>query len=374
MPFKGGSLNTGRMSRSSLKFVQSNGLLEGCKLGGYNKRVTLRDIAEKTGFSANTVSLALRNSDKLTPATGKAIRKAAADLNYFPNLVAQSLVSSQSWTIGLVLTDIMNPILTEVAQAIGAALHDKGYSILFATSSSNAEREAEVINTFRSRQVDGLLVFPVNHSDMSYLAKLRAGGFPVVSLVNDPTGETDCVALDEKVGVSIATKHLIDVGHRKIAFLDAASGLQNTSKRAGYRQALDAAGISGSEELEEQVVGHGIEAGYKAFARLWDRGVRPTAVMVTRDATALGIMRWCHDFGISVPDQLSIVGFDNTEQAKMANVPLTSVNFPVGRISAAAVDHLLSLVESKGELPAAAQHLFKPELVVRKSTCPPTEG
>ena len=148
--------------------------------------VRLRDIAARTGFSLNTVSLALRNSERIPVETRNKIQSAALELRYVPNQIAKSLVSRETRTIGLVLTDILNPTLTQTAQAVEIALAAKGYGTLFATSNNTLEEEIKVVDMFRSRQVDGILIYPARHRDLEHLRPLRRANFPLVLLIADP--------------------------------------------------------------------------------------------------------------------------------------------------------------------------------------------
>ncbi|OYW97944.1 MAG: hypothetical protein B7Z15_22610 [Rhizobiales bacterium 32-66-8] len=169
--------------------------------------VRLKDIADQTGFSVNTVSLALRDSARIPAHTRAVIRAAAAALHYLPNQVAKSLVSRETRTIGLVLTDITNPILTRVAQAIELALAKQGYSTLFATSNNDIAAERQVIEMFRSRQVDGMLIYPTSHRELAHISRLRRAGYPVVLLVADPDAGIDAVCIDERRGAYKAVRH-----------------------------------------------------------------------------------------------------------------------------------------------------------------------
>lgn len=330
--------------------------------------VKLRDIAVATGFSTNTVSLALRESPRIPETTRLIIKKAADELNYTPNQIAKSLVSRKSMTIGLVVTDILNPTLTRVAQRITDALSEIGYSTLFATSNNTLTKETEVISMFRGRQVDGILIYPSEHTNTAHVAALRKAGFPVVSLVADPEQAIDTVSINEPDGALKATTHLIEMGHKDIGILDAASFMGNTEKYEGYLQALKNAGLKSKPELRIDVTGHGIEAGREAMAKMWDSGVRPTAILATNDSLALGVQRWCDMSDKTVPDDIAIVGFDNIEFARFAAVPLTTVAYPVERVATAAVKHLTSLIDVEGPLPAPTETLFEPDLLIRASS------
>src|SRR5690606_16972859 len=153
--------------------------------------VRLKVIADKTGFSTNTVSLALRESPRIPEQTRVVIRQAAAELNYLPNQIAKSLVSRETKTIGLVLTDITNPVLTRVAQTIELALAERGYGTLFATSNNTLSEEISAIELFRARQVDGMLIYPTSHRRLDHLRPLRRANHPIVLLVGDPDAGID---------------------------------------------------------------------------------------------------------------------------------------------------------------------------------------
>lgn len=331
-------------------------------------RVRLRDIAEKTGFSANTVSLALRDSPRIPEATRILIRATAEELNYLPNRIAQSLVTAQSMTVGLVLTDIRNPVLTNVAEKISSQLSEQGYSTLFATSGNDLNKEIEVVRTFRARQADGILIYPTDHRKTDHLKTLREEGYPVMSLVAGVREHIDSVSIDEVEGSRKIIAHLIEQGIRKIGILDAASPLGNTEKRQGYQQALKNAGIAVEAALEVQVDGHGIAEGHEAIARLWASGARPRAVFATNDMLALGVLRWSTEQGLKVPEALIIAGFDDIEFARLASVPISSVCYPVNRIAKTAVENLIKLIETDGPLPSPTQTLFEPDIAVRAST------
>lgn len=330
--------------------------------------VRLKDIADRTGFSVNTVSLALRGSSRIPSETKQLIQDAARSLNYTPNHVAQSLVSRETKTIGLVLTDITNPALTQVAQSIELALAERGYSTLFATSNNDLEEEKRVIAMFRSRQVDGMLIYPRNHRDLDHIRQLRSINYPVVLLVADPDAGVDAVSVDERRGAYRAVRHLIDVGHKRIGIIDSANPLGNREKRDGYLMALSDAGIAPDPGLSADPQGHSVIRGYWAMDRLMRRGQPPTAVFAANDSLAIGALRWTQKNGVEVPEHVAIVGFDNIEFAEHAATPLTSVNYAIELITDLAVARLLELIGFKDSLPAPAVTLIDPELIVRESS------
>jgi len=333
-----------------------------------HKRTRLRDIAEKTGFSANTVSLALRDSPRIPEATRNVIKAVAHELHYMPNRIAQSLVSQRSMMIGLVLTNLRNPILTQVAEEVSRVLAEQGYATMFATSSRDVAKEQAVIATLRERQCDGILIFPTDHGDVGHLHRLREIGYPLVSFVPDPDRRIDCASSNDELGAAKATAHLLASGRRKIALLDAATPLGNTEKRDGYRKSLEAAGLSMTDDLLVNVPDIRVTDGFNAMEILEARGIRPDAVVATNDSLAVGVELWCQRHRIKVPDAVAVVGFDDIEFARLAAVPVSTIAYPVEIIVRAAVTRLLELIAVSGTLPAPTQTMFEPELLVRAST------
>ncbi|KZM49121.1 LacI family DNA-binding transcriptional regulator [Labrenzia sp. OB1] len=328
----------------------------------------LKDVAELTGFSVNTVSLALRDSPRIPDDTRDRIKAAADQLNYLPNQVAKSLVSRETRAIGLILTDMQNPILTNVAQSVERKLAARGYTTLFATSNNNQEEEVRMIDAFRARRADGMLIFPFRHGDLDHIRRLRNNNYPVVLLVGDLDAGIDAVSMDERAGASKATGHLLATGHRRIALIDGGSALGNPEKMDGYRSAHQAAGIPVCDELLINPAGHSVETGYWAMDLLVKSRHDFSAVFATNDSLALGIIRYCKKHAIKVPEDLSVVGFDNTEFGAFAETALTTVSYDVERITSLAVDRVLDLIAHKTGLPDPRIIQLEPDLLVRESS------
>lgn len=316
----------------------------------------------------NTVSLALRGSPRIPEDTAIRIRDAARDLNYMPNQVAKSLVSRETKTIGLVLTDITNPALTQAAQSIELALAERGYSTLFATSNNDLEEEKRVIAMFQSRQVDGMLIYPRSHRDLAHIRQLRRANYPVVLLVADPDAGVDAVSVDERRGAYRAVKHLIDMGHSRIGIIDSSNPMGNHEKRDGYVLALTEAGIEPDGTMSADPQGHSVIRGYWAMDKLMRLANRPSAVFTANDSLAIGALRWTQKNDLRVPQDVAIVGFDNIEFAEHAATPLTSVNYEIKLVTDLAVARLIELIGTQGTLPDPSVTLIDPELIVREST------
>lgn len=330
--------------------------------------VRLKDIADRTGFSTNTVSLALRHSPRIPQQTRDVIQRAAAELNYLPNQIAKSLVSRETKTIGLVLTDINNPVLTHTAQSIELALAARGYGTLFATSNNNMAEEIRAIEMVRARQVDGILIYPTGHRQLDHLRMLRRANYPIVLLVGDTDAGIDAVGMDERRGAYKATRHLIDVGHRKIAIIDGANPQGNREKREGYQQALAEAGIAYDPALVLDPRGNSVDRGYWAVDGAMSGADRPTAIFAANDSLALGALRWCIKHNVRVPEDVAIVGMDNIEFGEYAGVPLSSVDYAVETLTRMAVERLMRLIAAGDQLPEPRITQIDPDLVIREST------
>jgi len=331
-------------------------------------RARLKDIAEATGFSANTVSLALRGSPRLPEETRELILQAAERLNYFPNRIARSLVHSATRTIGLVMTDIMNPTLTLAARTIERELTRAGYAMMFAASDSSVENEKRAIELFLSYRVDGMLIYPANHRDYDHIRAVDDAGTPVLLLVNLPGSGVDTVTIDDTAGAYKAFRFLCRRGHRHIAMLDGGRALGNLDKMHGAQTAVAEAGLPADAIRVFEPEGHAPAHGFAAMDHIMDSLPRPTALFASTDSLAVGVLHWCRENGVSVPSELAVVGYDNTEISQYGALPLTTVNYAADEISRIGVDRILKRIENRETWGAPSVTLIEPELVVRSST------
>lgn len=333
-------------------------------------RIRLKDIAAETGVSTNTVSLALRDSSLVAPETKAKIVEVARLSGYRPNEIAKSLVQRQSRTIGLLLTNIVNPTLTQTAQAAEMALTSCGYTTLFATSSNSVKNEIRALETFLARQVDGILIYPTNHSSLQHITALRGTRTPMVLMAGESPEGLDSVSLDERLGAHMLTNHLLELGHRRIGMIDSGTLLGNPDKVEGYRAALASGGIPFDDNLVRLKRGSSPHSGREGMAELIATAHRPTAVFCSNDMIAVGAMTACAEYSLEVPGDISIAGFDDIELAAFARPPLTSVKNDPKEFAERAVQRLLTLVES-GEPQKALTQKIRPSLILRQSTAAP---
>jgi DNA-binding LacI/PurR family transcriptional regulator len=329
--------------------------------------ISIKDIARTANVSHSTVSRALRNSPLVNPETGALIRKIAADQGYTVSAVARSLVTRRTNTIGVVVTSIADPFVGEVVGGIEefALAHD--YSLLLATCHADPTREVRAVQSFQERRVDGVLVTSSRVGAL-YLPLLAEMKVPIVLINNQHPGEfVFTVTIDNLHGAREAVRHLVDLGHRRIAYIGDQFGFQSDTERlAGYRQILDEACIGFRPELVANGDG-GPESGRRAMSQLLALPKPPTAVFCYNDMAAIGAMRAAREHGLTVPDGLSVVGFDDLFLSSYTDPPLTTIRQPKHEMGRQAAQILLELLA--GGKPQS--RVTQGELIVRQSTAPP---
>ena len=329
------------------------------------RQPSIKDIARLARVSHPTVSRALQNSPLVNPRTAERIRKIALESGYRASAVARGLVTRRTRTIGLVVTTVADPFTSEVVSGIEQTANDHGYSVFLADSNADPERERKVVQAFAERRVDGIIVTSSRVGAL-YLPLLSEMMVPIV-LVNDqhPGAFVHSVMICNLEGSRAVARHVVELGHRRIAYLGDKLGYQSdTERHAGYREALDAAGIPHDPEL----VVHGDgkpEAAMRAMDTLLALPHPPTAVCCYNDMSALGAMRSIHMHGLRVPEDISVAGFDDLFVASYTQPPLTTVRQPMRRMGKLAMENLLKLMSGEE---SAVRIKVEAELIVREST------
>lgn len=336
------------------------------------REARLKDISLKTGYSINTVSVALRGEPRISEHARRVILAAAQELDYRPNVVARSLVSRSTRTVGVILSNLHNPILTTCAQYIEHRLAEHGYSTVLATTQNDLAKEKQVLETLRARQVEGILIYVISRRHLEHILPLRRAGYPVMLLSGAPTDQIDVVSVDNFDGARRMTQYLLGLGHRRIALLDGGEPHSNLEKRQGYEAALRGSGCEPDQRLifhpQGSTTAH---EGYQAMARIMGDAPRPTAVFASTDSMAIGVLRWCRENKVKVPDDLSVAGFDDIEMSSFLDVPLTTVGYSTEQVGEKAVARLMALMEAEGGLPGPEAEIINPDLVIRGSCRPP---
>ena len=331
--------------------------------------VSIKDIARLAGVSHSTVSRALRNSPLIPATTAQRIQKIAKEQGYSASAVARSLVTRKTQAIGVVVTSIADPFNGDLVDGIEQVANENGYSVILSMSQADADRELTVVRGFQERRVDGILVASsrVGSLYQSVLAELRV---PVV-LINNQSGNPQfhTIAVDNIGGAMLATRHLVDLGHKRIAYVGDRSGFQSDTDRFhGYRQALEQSGLL----FEQSLVAAGdgkLEGATAAAQDLLRRDPRPTAVFCYNDMTALGLLAEASRQDILCPRDLSVVGFDDIVFARLSQPTLTTIHQPRYQMGAQAMQMLLAVM---GSLLTEKTVSIPCELVVRGSTGAPS--
>ncbi|MEM7034931.1 MAG: LacI family DNA-binding transcriptional regulator, partial [Chloroflexota bacterium] len=311
--------------------------------------VTIKDIARAAGVSHSTVSRALKDNPAISPETTMRIQDLAREMGYVPNTVAQNLLSQETKTIGVVVTTIADPFITEVVEGVEQVAQAAGYSIFLSMSHNNPSQEMAVVETFQRRRVDAIVVTSSRVGHL-YSQQLHDIQVPVVIVNNEEEGQyVHSVSADDVTGAQLAVDYLLCLGHRKIAYLDLDSRRTFKSNRrrfTGYQMALEEAGLTpepaltiSAEQKDDMVLAN------EALQHLLN--TQATAVFCYNDMTAIGLMAACWRNGIQVPNQLSIIGFDDLDSAKYATPPLTTIHQPRQQLGRLAMEMTLSLMAKK---------------------------
>ena len=320
-------------------------------------------------MSVGTVSNVLNRPDVVSPPTRERVLAAITALGFVRNESARHLRAGHSRTIGLVVLDIANPFFTDVARGVEDAVSAEGLAVILCNSDDQREKEAGYLDVLSEQRVQGVLITPTAEMNPA-LEAMRARGVPVVLLDRRAAGPDQCsVAVDDVHGGRLAADHLLERGHRRIAFIGGRSGLPQVQERhagveAAVREVCGSADCLTVLSPETLTVAGGREAGSRIVGMPAAR--RPTAAVCANDLIALGLLQEMVRHGVRVPDEFAIVGYDDIDFAAAAAVPLTSVRKPRQELGRRAAELLLD--EARNDDHLHEQLLFEPVLVVRESS------
>ena len=334
------------------------------------KSPTIKDLAQMASVSHSTVSRALRNSPLIDPKTAARIQSIARNAGYRASALARGLVTQTTKTVGAVVTTIADPFVSEVLSGIEETANRRGYSVFLAESNTDSELEIKAVHSFAERWVDGIVVTSSRVGSLHFelLSEMRV---PIVLVNNQhPGASAHSVMIQNVEGSRQAVQHLIRLGHRRIAYIQDKFGYQSDAERlAGYRAALRHAGVTFSKELV--VSGDGkAKGGMIAMRNLLGLQAPPTAVFCYNDMTALGALRCIHDERLEVPQDISLVGFDDLFIASYTQPRLTTVRQPKRQLGQLAMESLFTLMSGHDSVDSIS---VPAELIVRESTAPPRE-
>ncbi len=331
------------------------------------------DVARLAGVSTTTVSHVLNGTRHVNDDTKARVNSAMTQLNYQPSSVARAMVRQETKTIALIVPDNLHPFFSELACSVEAYAFAAGYNIMLCQSERNPDKERAYLDMLVSKRVDGVLHMTTDQQD-PYLEPLLAHDIPVATFDRDYSATNlriDTVLIENERGAYLAIRHLVDLGHRRIGCIWVPSG-KSQFRRTGYEEALAEAGIAVDPALLCQG-DWSLPSGWQAAAYFMRLADPPTAIFGSNDLMAIGALACLHDQGIAVPQQVSVVGFDDITMARFSSPLLTTYATPIPEVGERLCRLLFDRID--GLLPSARQQvLVYGELKVRKSTAPPAAG
>ena len=330
---------------------------------------TIYEVSKLAGVSLATVSRVMNDSGRVSDKTRDKVLEAMRKLDYRPNTVAQSLASNRSNCVGVLVSEVYGPIFGSMLAGIEEELSRAGKFTIFATGHSDAANEREAIRFLISRNCDALILHVEALSD-EYLLEQKNGDLPFVFINRVVPGlEDNCITLDNEQGGYAATKALLEMGHRNIAYISGPLTWGDASARfAGHKRALQEHGQRFDERLLVEGDYHEI-TGSNAMTQLLQQGIPFSAVVCANDEMAAGAMDIVRSRGMSIPEDMSIIGFDNAPVSRYVYPKLTTVNYPVGDMGRMAAHWVLQNVYDDNGV--EIQRVFRPRLVERASARPP---
>lgn len=328
---------------------------------------TIKDIARYAQVSVSTVSRVLNGKPDVNPETETRVKKAILELGYSPSSVARGLVLRKTNVIGFVVPDLTNPNFPELARGVIERADYYGYSVIFFDTNHDSKVEKKAIKLLQSKQVDGIIV-SFTEANQDELYKLKEENFPSVQIYRKSSNSIlPTIVIDNVASAYNAVKYLLNHGHRMIGHIT--TGEQTISgmeRLEGYRKAMSEAGIDVKDEWI-QVCVHSVEGGRKAAERILDGDSSVTALFSSHDLMAIGAYEAVFNRGLSVPDDISVVGHDDIRIASLVRPKLTTINTFKKNLGEAAVDLLVREMQGLGGV--SLEEIFKTELVERESVC-----
>ena len=328
----------------------------------------IREIARRAKVSTATVSRTINRVPTVDPALAKRVLKIIEDMGYYPNSQARALVSGKSRIFGLIVSEITNPFFPEIVQAFEDIAVENHYEILLTSTVHDPKRMELAVRRMIERRVDGVAILTFGMED-SLIADLRFRKVPLVFVDVGPqaAGITN-IRVNYQEGIREAVRHLAKLGHKRIAFVAGPTHLKSAmARRAAFETSMQEMGLPVVQELI--VSGdHKVEGGVSAFAKLASLPKRPTAILCSNDMTAVGVMREAYERGISIPRDLSLIGFDDIRLSEFTTPPLTTVRMSQKLLAEYAFQALRSEAEGSDGSPNGKEVELETGLILRGST------
>lgn len=329
--------------------------------------MSIAEVAKRASVSIATVSRVINNTGRVDPETAARVRTAIDELGYVPNSTAKALVSGRSNILGIVVSDITNPFFPDMIQAFEGIAIENGYDILTVSSHYDPGRMEQCIHRLLQRSVDGVAII-TSEFDPAVIGRLTQLRVPTVYLDMGVVGKfVSNIRVDYESGIRQAVAHLVGLGHQRIAFISGPAKLKSAIiRKQAFLRSLQEASLSDDLVVEGN---HAIDGGLDAMAQLIEK--RPSAVLCSNDLTAIGAMRAIRRAGLSVPHDISVVGFDDIQLSRFTEPPLTTVRLPRVDLAVAAFQALL--YTQNNERQQGIEKNVETTLVVRESTAPAVE-
>ena len=310
----------------------------------------------------------------MSPVLQKRVNAAVRELDYYPNEIARSLKVKQTRMLGIVVPDITNPFFPEIVRGAEDIAFERGYFLVTANTDEQIEREKRIVAALRSYRVDGILLVSAPGNDVAHIRRVIAAGLPMVCLDRPVSGvDTDAVLLDNVRGSRECVRHLVQMGHRRIALITGELKAQNARERLkGYKEALREAGIA----VDPSYIMEGDfreESGYRLSKQLLRKQLRPTAIFACNGVMTLGVLKAFEEYGIGCPADMALATFDDLAIDRSFHPHLTAVVQPSYEIGARAAATLIDRIEGKLTGKASIVRIM-PSLVLRESTARTEKG
>jgi len=328
--------------------------------------VTISDVAEKAKVSRATVSHVINNTRYVSDETRHKVEKVISELGYRPNVLARSLRSGQTHTLGLIVPDSSNTFFAEISREIEISAFEAGYSVILCNSNEDPQREKLYIDVLTEKQVDGIILVSTC-GQINTLRGLKKLQIPVALLDRDIKNlSLDTVLVDNKNGGLLATNHLISLGHQRIGFITGPSDANPSAERlTGYKQALRENGIP----FEKELIRYGdftAPSGRLKAIELISLSNPPTAIFAGNDMMAIGVLRAATEKGLHVPEDIALIGFDDIELAAFTNPPLTTIAQPKLEMGKTITELLIQRIKNKER---DVQFKMLPVSLIIRETC-----
>lgn len=328
---------------------------------------TIIDVAERAGVSKSVVSRVMRGGRSVSPSSRDAVVAAAEQLGYRANAVARSLVQRRTYNVGVMVSDLHNIFFAEVLDGLYAAAAARGYRALITTGNRDPVAEQLALEQLLELRADGVVLAGARLSADVIAAVARL--VPIALVGSDlRLRDVDVVVDDDFHGATLAVGHLVKLGHRDIALIDGGQGAGAAQRRAGYETAMQRARLATHARVEPGDFTE--EGGYEGARRLLRRP--PTAIFASNDQSAVGALNAIEEAGLSVPGDISLIGYDNTALAALRHISLTTIHQPRRQIGEMAMTAVLRRIEHPGA--KAQRHVLAPRLVLRATTGKPASG